>query len=177
MSAGTLRLYEATAALAILEQWLFESEGELTPEIEALLAQAEGDFAKKVEQVALFIRGRLATAAAIKEEEARLAALRKTEENAAERLKAYLLRELTAAGKDKVEGTLAKVRIQKNPPAVKSILTDDDILKLYDERPEYVTLIPAQLKLNSRAALDAWKAGDELPPGLAVEQGTHVRIS
>lgn len=88
-----IRLYEATEALDICRDLLIEAGGELTPEIEQLLAEAQDTFGQKAERVALFIQELLATAAAVKQERER------------------------------------------------------------------------------------WKSGAELPPGVSVEQGKHVRIS
>ena len=45
---ATVTLYERTAALLQVDQWIKEAEGELTPELEALMDEALGDFASKV---------------------------------------------------------------------------------------------------------------------------------
>lgn len=51
-----MKLYEATEALAIVDELLMESGGELTPEIQELLEKAEGDFETKAVRVALKIK-------------------------------------------------------------------------------------------------------------------------
>src|SRR4051812_40937530 len=99
------RLYERREAIDIVREWLEESEGELTPEIEDLLAKAHEDFDTKVERIAMLIQEKelaaeiaLSTAKAI-ESKAKLHRDRaRVEQNGVDRLKDYLKRELIAAG-------------------------------------------------------------------------------
>jgi hypothetical protein len=72
-ATATVRLYDLAEAREILDEFLTETEGEVTPEIEALLEQLTGQVTEKVERVGLYIRELVATAAAVKEEEQRLA--------------------------------------------------------------------------------------------------------
>lgn len=171
-----MTLYEATAALAITDEWLEEFGGELTPELEAAIEQAEGDFATKAERVALKVKALEAEAKAIKEEEERLATRRKARENGAKSLKTYLGRMLEAAGKDKVNGTLVTVAFQNNPPSV--VVPDGaDLAELAEAGAPGIEHIPASYAVNKRAVLDAYKANpDSLPNGWAVVQGRSVRI-
>ena len=170
-----MTLYEATEALHIIEELLVESGGELTPEIEELLAQAEGDFATKVERVALKVR-ELTGAAAIAEEEAkRLTARRRAYENAATGLKRYLESQLRAAGKTKVEGKLATVALQKNPPSL-VVPPDADLGELLEAGFAYVSET-VSFSVDKRGLLDAVKSGaDVLPAGWAVKQDESLRI-
>jgi vacuolar-type H+-ATPase subunit E/Vma4 len=180
MTAATVRLYDLAEAREILSQFLEETEGEVTPEIEALLDQLDGQVTEKVERVGLYIREQVVTAAAIKEEEQRLSARRKALERAVEGLKNYLQRQMERLGKTKVDGLLCTVALQKSPPSVRCTLDGFGLVQLLESGDEtkasLVTLVPESYKVNGTAVLAAYKAGQELPNGIAVEQGQHVRI-
>lgn len=175
-----MTLYEATAALQITDEWLEEFGGELTPELEAAIEQAEGDFATKAERVALKAKALEAEAKAIKEEEERLAARRKARENGAKSLKTYLGRMLEVAGKDKVNGTLVTIAFQNNPPSVQvpEAIGTADLAELFEAGAPGIEHIPATFAVNKRAVLEAWKEkGDAvLPTGWAVVQARSLRI-
>lgn len=173
----SLHLYEATEALNIVGDLLYESEGQVTPEIEELLEQAEGQFAEKAERVALFIRGQQSQAKLIKEEEERLAERRKRYDRSAESLKAYLQRNLEAAGKEKVEGKFISVRIQKNPPAVKGEFSQALLGMLYQKSPAFVAVVPQSYTLDKNAIKDAFKRGEVLPEGIEIQQSISLRIA
>lgn len=163
-------LYERTEALAIVDQWLMESGGELTPEIEELLEQAAGQWADKVERVALKVRELEATAKAVKEEADRLAARVKALENGARSLKGYLQQQLNAIEVREVKRPLVTVRLQNSPPAARCAVPVEAL------PPELVRVIPERREFDARAALAAHKAGAALPAGVEIVQGTHVRL-
>ncbi len=172
MSPTEMHLYQIAEARTILDDWLAESEGEVTPALEALLAEIDGKADEKIERVALYIRERKAHAAAVKEERDRLDAIVKRETLAAENLLAYLDRQMTALGKDRVNGVLATVARVKNPPSVRP-LSDD-----FSGKPaRFVRTVPARFEWDKRAMLDAWKEEPAVLDGIAVvEQGTSLRI-
>ena len=182
MAATMIRLYEATDALQIIFDWIYEHdeeiramEGALPAELADLLAKAEGDFKAKAERVALFIRELLANAEAVKLEEQRLVARRKHYEKAADGLKRYLLSQMTAADIPKIEGKLVTVRTQKSPPSLVAPAFTQETLKLI--RDEFVTVVPETRSLNGRAIIEHWKQTGESPvEGVEVTQGLHVRI-
>lgn len=145
MSAVSLRLYEATDALAQVAEWMEEhaqemidAGGEIPPALAELIDQAEGDFDTKVERVALFIQERLGQAKLIKDEAKRLADRAAREERKAETMKRYLLVNLQRANKKKVEGQLVDVRIQANPISVKQELTTEQLVALANEECPFV---------------------------------------
>jgi len=177
MPSSSLKLYEIVEARDILDKWLEESEGELTPEIEALLDHLDGKADEKIERVGLYIRERLAQAKAVKEERDRLDALAKREERAADSLKSYLKRCLEALGKTKVHGLLATVAIQQNSqPSVTTALTATELYALDEARP-YVRRVETVLySLDREAVLAAWKRHEPLPETISVDLGSHVRI-
>lgn len=172
-----MKLYEASEALRITDEWLEETGGELTPELEALLDSAEGTFADKVERVALKAKALEAEAKAIKEERDRLTARVMARENGAKSLKAYLQRCLEASGKDKVNGLLVTVAIQQNPPSVQVGPMVDEV-ELYEAGCPYIERVPERFILNKSDLLADYKANGErvLPNGITVTRSTSLRI-
>ncbi len=180
---ATLKLYDAVDALHTVSAWIEEhadeitaAGGELSPELSALLDQAEGDFREKVERVALKVRELLATGDAIKAEEVRLSQRRKSYEHAAASLKQYLQHGLESAQTDSVKGTLVAVALQKNPPAVKGLLDETTLAVMAQDGSPFVTIIPETYALDKKAIVAASKAGQPLPDGISVEQGVSLRI-
>lgn len=186
---ATMKLYEATDAIEIVRDWIFEhdeelraNEGVLPDELAELLAQVEGDFATKAERVALFARELAATGKAIKEEEERLRARRKSMESTVDGLKRYLEINMLATEKMRIDGKLVTLRIQLNGPAVVSTLDDAALLRLWEswrgevDGPVLVKQIPASYVLDRKAVLDAHKLGVELPAGISIERGASLRI-
>src|SRR4051812_17792966 len=109
---ATVKLYELADAARILDEFLVEAEGELTPEIESLLDSLELDIKAKVQDVALYIQQLVATAAAVRLEEDRLSRRRKAAERTAEALRGYLLRNMMRLDLKKVEGSRVTVALQ-----------------------------------------------------------------
>lgn len=168
---ATLKLYEIADARAILDEWLSESEGEITPELEAMLAEVAEDGAEKIERVALYVRERRAHAAAVKEERDRLDAIVKRETKAADSLLEYLHRQMDALNTPRVIGKLCTVAIQKNSqPAV---LCSVDAFNLNDILLRKETI---SYTVDREEVLRRWKANEHLPAEISVVQGSHVRI-
>jgi hypothetical protein len=172
-----ITLYDAVAALGITEEWLEESGGELTPELEALLDNANMTFKEKVERVALKVRGLESEAEAIGDEVARLKARAMARENAAKSLKAYLQRCLEQAGETKVTGLLCTVAVQLNPPSL-VVPESSDLAELYEAGAPGIEQVPATFKVNKRDVLDKVKQyGDSiLPSDWSVVRTPSLRI-
>lgn len=183
---ATLKLYETTAALDVVREWVYEndeliraSEGVIPDELASLLDQAELDFKAKAENVALFIRELLANAKAVREEKDRLDSRVRHYERAAEGLKAYLKFNMERADIPRVEGKLVTVRLQKNPPAVKVLLSQEELASMKAELHTslFVQTIPESYRVDTDYVKAVWKNGASLPQGIEVEQGKHVRIA
>jgi hypothetical protein len=172
----TSTLYELADARDLLDRVLEEHDGELTPEIEALLNDLDVAVNQKVERVGLYIRERLAHSKAVKEERDRLNAIAQRDEKTAESLKSYLLRQMERLGKTKVEGVLLTVAVQNNPPSVKSPLDSDQLREHYDKASDYVAEVPASYRIDRDKVLAAFKMGAQLPEWVTVERGTHIRL-
>lgn len=188
--APHLKLYEATEALDIVHEMIIEAGGELTPEIEELLGLATGDFDEKAQRVALKVKELEATEAAEKAQADSISqtvvafhlARSRSAGTAAKSLKAYLCRELIKAGGEagprSIKGKLAALRVQKNSkPSVKVTTTDPSFLeRLWALSTRWATK-KVDYTLNSDEVLLAAKLGEQIPEGIAIEQGYHVRIS
>ena len=173
----SITLYDAVAALGITEEWLEEAGGELTPEIEALLNDAEMAFAEKVERVALKAKALDAESEMIATEGQRVMARAKVRANAAKSLKTYLERCLVAAGETKVTGLLATVALQQNPPKL-NVPDNADLAELYGAGCPGVVLVPERYEVNKAELLSAVKTRGEdvLPTGFTITRGTSLRI-
>lgn len=190
-----MKLYESVEALAIIDELIEEhadairnAGGDImaVPAIAELLDLAEGTFTEKVERVALKVRELGGAAEIVKAELERLQARKRSYENAAAGLKGYLLRMLQAAGKTKVEGKLATVAIQQNPPAlnVPEGTTGEQLVELHEAGFPYITHVPASFGIDKRGLLDAVKATEAagkdasalLPTGWTVTRGDSLRI-
>lgn len=182
MIAATLpTLRDLGNARDILDEFLIETEGEVTPELQELWDKLEGDTETKIERWALWIQDRVGKAKEIKDEEARLSARRKAIESACERSKAELKRQMERIGKAKVNGLLCSIAIQNNPPSVTCALTDDQLRDAYygvqgDDVGQFVREVPASYRIDRDAVMTAHKAGDAIPAEIAITVGSHLRI-
>jgi len=112
------RLHEITADFVALEELLLEAGGELTPEIEAWMAENAWNLDTKVDGYAALIHEWTADAEKWKAEEERCAGHRKARTNAAQRLKDRLCEELVRMDRLKVETPRFKVAVQRSAPSV-----------------------------------------------------------
>lgn len=174
---ATQTLYNIADARDVLDTWLAETDGEVTPELEALLAELDATADEKIERVALYIREQKALASAATMERDRLGAIAKRRESAASSLTDYLVRQMDRLGKDKVSGVLVTIAFQKNPPRVTGDLSPEALSELFESSSgSLARCVPASFTLDKKAVLDAYKAGQALPSGLAVEQTVSLRI-
>jgi hypothetical protein len=194
-----VKLYELAADAAVLDRWLDEhadaiaaADGEVPPELAALLDQSDAAMAAKVAGIVRVIRNHDAAAVAAKAEAARLSAVAKARAGTVESLKRYLATSLGIAGMPKVVTDVGTVSVQNNPPAVAftvpaSPAPDFPLAEFVVETapargPEY--------GFDRARALAAWKAAHAEPDpdvreatlatlraaGLVVTVGTSVRI-
>lgn len=114
-------LYELTGDFYDLYNMLDEFEGDEDAE-EAwynTLVGIEMQIEDKAENIGVLIKNMLADAAAMKEEEKRLAQRRKVRENSVDRLKQYLMRSMDAVSLRKVDRARACVSIRATAPSVR----------------------------------------------------------
>lgn len=180
MSTTTLPLYALAELRDSLDEQLAESEGVLTPEMEATLDALAGDITTKVENVALYIREQLATADAIEIEVKRLGARMAAKRKAADGLKAYLKFNMERLELTKVKGVLASVSIQRNSvPSVTTALTDDDLRAAFVSVGNPVGQFvreTVRYTVDREAVLAAQKASYPIPAEIVIDLGSHIRI-
>lgn len=169
-------LYEIANLRDLLDAALAETEGELTPELEAEMAALDVAANEKIENVGLYIREQLATAEAIQTEAKRLQDRAAAKLNAAKSLKAYLEREMARLGKEKVNGVLVTVALQNNPPSVVGEVDAQALWKFGGDMAGFVRYTPEAFALDRRVVLQAHKAGQAIPEGLEITQTKSVRI-
>ena len=163
-------LYALADALRLIGDELESNGGELTPELEAALNATEGAFEAKVEACLCLAKEREIAALGAKAEAERLVDLALSRNNAADRLRLYVKDQMIAAGRPKIETSLFKVAVQS--ASRPSIRWTWDMEAL----PEaFVKVIPATSKLDSDAALKAYKEG-HLPEGFEVSTSTFLRV-
>jgi len=169
---------------------IFDIEGELAQIAEAfdqladggtedeVLAAVESYFADllqerdtKLDNIARFIAGRLASAAFRKAEADRLKSLATTDENAAKRLKDYVKHLFDANGWTKLETPLHKFSVQRNggkaPLVVDPTVTGESI-------PERFRKV--KIELDTDALRSALEAGEDIEWACIDAPGTHLRI-
>lgn len=168
MSTARLHLWEISEAEEALAERLAEAEGELTPELEAEFDSLAGSFEDKAERIALYARELEANAKAAREEEARLAGIRKALDRKATKLKDYLRWQMEKTGRHRVETPKARIRIQDNSrPSIRWTGSLDALPEGFRK----VTVAP-----DTALAYEAWQDMGEAPEGFVVEQGRHLRI-
>jgi len=128
-----------------------------------------GELEVKAQNVIMFTRNLEATAAAIKEAEAQMAARRKALENRAAGLRRYVLENMQFAGIQKIECPFFKLSIRDNPAAV-DIYEPGLIPAQYMKQPEPPP--PAPDKTAIKAAITA---GTDVP-GARLTKGTRLDI-
>lgn len=135
--------------------------------LEKALTDVEDKLSDKAENIAKLIKSIEAHNDGIKAEEVRLAKKRKTLESKKDYFKSYLESQLKAIGKDKIEGQLFNVRLQKNPPSV-NVLNESAI-------PEKYWNVVTTKTLNRKSILDDLKAKIEVK-GAEIKQEKSLRI-
>jgi hypothetical protein len=154
----TLTMQELADEAAALDAIIAMDEGEWTEDTEALEQELAARLASKGDSYGDWLRDRETRAAALKAEEQRLAARRKTLEVQVERVKRYAALALERMGRPKIEGARWTLSLAKNPPRV--VLDDTVVPALLPAA--YQRVIPAKVEVDLNAVKEALKLGDEL---------------
>lgn len=182
-------LRELGVARTILDEWLAETEGEETPEIQDLLAKLDGETAEKVQRWGLYLIDREATAAFMEAEEKfyraeadRLKARRVAYEAATERSRAQLQFQLESQGIGDIDGPLCSVKLQRNPAKLVGDVDAETLAAWFaDENPTYNSFVrytPEQFALDRDAIKNAAKNAliEKLPDGLELVAAQRVVV-
>lgn len=163
-----MNLYEISNELTGILMRLNDFEdGEIPPDLAAALDANDMAFTDKADSVLRARVNYLANSEGLDVEIKRLTALRDEQKKRAEWLKNYVFDAMKHRGLQSLDTKLFKLWIQKN--SVASATLDDD------------TPIPEQfqkvkIEFDGDKARAEWKAGNPLPPGVHVVQGSHLRI-
>jgi len=104
-----------------------EDKESLTQDAFKQYLETDQDFEDKALKVADYIRHLEAITQARKEEARRLQALAKQSENQANRLRNYLVTQMLATGKKKIEGVTGKVSLRKKPPILRLLVDNEQL--------------------------------------------------
>ena len=169
-----MKLFEISAEIEALEtavedELLIDPEtGELMT-IEQALDELRMAKEEKVENIALMIKNLDAESIAIQNEEKKLISRRKTAENKATRMRAYLIACLTRADgtTEKIKTARAAVSIKTNGPSV--VITDEALV------PEAYKRCMITTSWDKKMIGEVLKHGDEVP-GARLERTRSVMI-
>ncbi len=166
-----MNLYEITADLAKVNDLIDDADGEITPEVEEVLAGLEVALTDKVQGYVVVIRKITMEADALKAEEARLTKRRKNRERTVADLRARLAESLKLADTPKVKTLAGTVSLTK-----KYSVTIDDVDALTDARPELVKVVTTRTP-DKRAILADIKSTGEPIDGctLVANEGITIR--
>lgn len=173
-----MTLFALTAQMARIEDALYESGGELTPELEREMTETRESLLSKVDSYNALYQHLGATAAAAKAEADRLKKIQRTAENAQKRLREHLLGCMKAFGLQKLEGRLCKMGIRKST----ALEVDEELmLKPYAERIAAINAsLPPYIRVgadvNKTAIRDMYRGTDALPAGCAEVQNESLQI-
>jgi len=143
---------------------------DLPPEaLEDTLEGLAGDLEVKAQNTIMLARNLEATAAAIKEAEAQMAARRKALEARASRIRDWVLGNMIVAGVQKIECPHFRVSVRDNPPAVE-VYEPGLIPATFMRQPE-----PPPPAPDKTAIREAMKAGQEVP-GCKLVVGKRLEI-
>ena len=161
-----MKLYEISSAiLAAFDQT--DDNGELLPGVEERLTELEGALNDKADNIAALMRTCEAEAAAYRGEADRLGQLAGSAAAKADRLKRYLKAELERAGIAKLDCPRFKLAIQRNSVPSVAIAFDAEI-------PDQFARV--RRELDTKAVIEAVKAGGTIPDTISVIHGTHLRV-
>lgn len=173
-SSNGQTLFALTEQMSGIETALEESGGEMTPEIEDLWAETKDSLAKKTDAYDALVNKLAARSAAIKAEQDRLAALRKTTDNALKRVKEHLRDTMDTFGVRTLEGQFCRISLTETTATE---VDEDEALQPWEEAiaelerrlPDYMDV---DVKVSKTRAKEAAKA---LPDGVSLPGVKLVR--
>lgn len=161
-------LYVLTEQYRALEDAAYNDELDYS-EFDQLLAEIEGDIEEKTDGYCKVIAALKADAAALKEEEARLANRRRSLENRAERMKAALSVAMDAQGRDKIKTAMFTVY---HSSRAKLELTDLEAVPAEYIKPRTIK----ETDIDKKAITDYLKETGEVLPYARLVAGRSLTI-
>lgn len=158
-----------------IEDMLIESEGEITPEIAALMDVNESNIASKIDSYHSLMLAMDYGTESIDKEIKRLQTLKRVKQNSVKSLKARLLWLMQEADLRKIRGNLCEAYIKKNAP---SVVVDDDVVMEWQKTVESSLDVPPYVKvtvsIDKTAAKEALGEGEI--SGMTIVQNETVVI-
>lgn len=175
---GKMTLYDLTAQMAEIEDALYESGGELTPELEAEMTETRESLMAKVDGYNALYQKLGAMAASAKSEIERLTKIKNTAAKAQDSLKRRLLWNMDVFGIEKLEGRLCKIGRRKSSSlnVEEEVMLEPyqaEIARLRDALPPYMTV---RVDISKKAISDEFKGTDVLPAGCERVQNETIQI-
>jgi hypothetical protein len=133
------------------------------------LEAMSGELEVKCQQTAFVVRNLEATAAAIKEAEAKMCERRKALEARAARVKDWLLSNMVVAGVRTIDCPHFRLAVRENPPAVE-VYEPGLIPQEFFRQPE-----PPPPAIDKTAIKEALKAGQDVP-GCRLTRGQRLEV-
>lgn len=154
-------LYEIVPELRSLEERL-EAGEDVSAELDQMVMSLE----TKCENIRALTVEWDARAKMLREEEKRIASLRKPIENASDRLRAYVKDVMTRANLTKIETKLAKFTLSDG---AESVVIDDEL----SVPLEYMR---TTIEVDKAKILEAHRSAGECVPGTHIERGKTLKI-
>lgn len=171
-------LFELSSAMSELEDELYESGGELTPEMEESLAETREGLVQKADGYGSLIRKFAAMEANCASEIKRMQSIQKVAQNAQKRLKNHILDAMDKFGYDKLEGETTRFTRCRS----KSLEVDEETLlapyaekiaHMQGEFPDYLTI---DVKVGKKAIKDAAKETNTYPAGCSLVENQSLTM-
>ena len=167
MSASA-KLWELGGELEQILALVADAGGEITPDIEKMLDERQGAFYENAEGVLLYICMERAKEAAAKQEEDRVAAIRRSHGRAADSAARYLQAQMERTGQTRIGTSKVRACVQRNgQPSIRWPGSLESLPEAYRR----VTVAPDLARVREDLS-----AGAEIPDGFVVEYGSHLRI-
>lgn len=170
-------LFQLTERASQIEEALYETGGELTPEIEALMTETAAELPAKVDNYNALIQKLTAMSENCDREIKRLQALKRTADNGAKSIKGHLLAAMQTFGFDRLEGNFCKVSRRKS----RALSVDEatllagfpEIAELQATLPDYITL---EAKVSKTVIKNHEKESGILPVGCKYDDNESIQI-
>lgn len=174
----TKTLFQLSCDMMAIEDALWENGGELTEEIKQALTETEQSLVTKVDGYNHIIASFDAKADILDKEIKRLTKLKKTAENASERIRKHVCDTMGMFGIKKLEGTYCKITRSMSK---KTVVDEAQITAVYnnllkhlnESLPSYIT---AEFKISKTALKNYIEEKGITPAGVEFKEGWSITI-
>lgn len=165
-------LYAITDDLLALDALLTESAGEITPEIDAWMAEYAAQLASKTDAVGFYVRDLEAHEAALTDEIARLQQKKAACAAKQARVKEWVKYNMTRLGVRELRGSIYAFAIQKNGGKQPIAYATTDPAAFAERFRDVVTTV----QINRDAVRAALEAGESVDGATLLPRGESVRL-